>query len=195
MLMINNSVELIRPVNGSREKHAIVMPQSAKHHEYSSFSKLENHDKQFCRTHTAREWLERQTCYSNAQKRKTFSKRENHDKQFCRTHTTREWLERQTCYSNGVMPQSAKHDEYSSFSKRENRKALRPKTHANHDEYSSVSKRENLVALYVSQSNEYFSFSKREDPVSSAVIHTSRTIGELLKYLSLHTDDKQSCRM
>ena len=131
MLMINNSVELIRPVNGSREKHAIVMPQSAKHDEYSSFSKLENHDKQFCRTHTAREWLERQTCYSNAQKRKTFSKRENHDKQFCRTHTTREWLERQTCYSNGVMPQSAKHDEYSSFSKRENRKALRPKTHAN----------------------------------------------------------------
>ena len=92
------------------------------------------------------------------------------------------------------MPQSAKHDEYSSFSKRENRKALRPKTHANHDEHSSVSKRENLVALYVSQSNEYFSFSKREDPVSSAVVHTSRTIGELLKYLSLHTDDKQSCR-
>ena len=95
--MINNSVELIRPVNGSRDKHAI------------------------------------------------------------------------------VMPQSAKHDEYSSFSKRENRKALRPKTHAKHDKYFSVSKRENLVALYVSQSNEYSSFSKLEAPV--ALWFTSRTIG------------------
>ena len=110
--MINNSVELIRPVNGSRDRHAI------------------------------------------------------------------------------VMPQSANHDEYSSFSKRENRKALRPKTHAKHDEYSSVSKRENLTALYISQSNEYSSFSKREDSV--ALWFTSRTIGKLHKYL--HTDDKQSSR-
>ena len=42
MPMINNSVELIRPVNGSRDKHAIVMHQSTKHDEYSSFSKREN---------------------------------------------------------------------------------------------------------------------------------------------------------
>ena len=42
MLMIDNSVELIRPVNGSRDKHVIVMPQSAKHDEYSSFPKREN---------------------------------------------------------------------------------------------------------------------------------------------------------
>ena len=48
------------------------------------------------------------------------------DKQFCRTHTTREWLERQTCYRQCIffalktwMPRIAKHDEYSSFSKRE----------------------------------------------------------------------------
>ena len=42
MLMIDNFVELIRPVNGSRDKHVIVMPQSAKHDEYSSFPKREN---------------------------------------------------------------------------------------------------------------------------------------------------------
>ena len=48
------------------------------------------------------------------------------DKQFCRTHTTREWLERQTSWGQCMffalktwMPQSAKHDEYSLFSKRE----------------------------------------------------------------------------
>ena len=48
------------------------------------------------------------------------------DKQFCRTHTTREWLERQTCYRQCIffalktwMPRIAKHNEYSSFSKRE----------------------------------------------------------------------------
>ena len=32
---------------------------------------LHTNDKQFCRTYTTREWLERQTCYSNAPKRKT----------------------------------------------------------------------------------------------------------------------------
>ena len=58
-------------MNGSRDKHAIAMPESAKHDEYSSFSKRENHDQQFCRTRTTREWLQRQTCYSNARKRKT----------------------------------------------------------------------------------------------------------------------------